>query len=120
MKIITQPTTINAADSPPKTIEEYVGAVNSQSGNLGIARMRSPRGWSEPGQRPEFDEYYVVLAGTLVVEDQGGMHAIGAGQAVIVEKGAWVRHGTPYEGGAEYIALCVPAFRPGRVHKDDG
>ena len=82
--------------------------------------MRSPRGWSEPGQRPEFDEYSVVLVGTLVVEGRSGIHAIGAGQAVIVEKGEWVRYGTPHEGGGEDTAVCVPAFRPGRVHKDDG
>lgn len=120
MKIITQPSTINAAGSPPKTIEEYVGAVNSRSDNLSIARMRSPQGWSEPGQRPEFDEYSVVLAGTLVVETENGIHAIGAGQAVFVEKGEWVRYGTPHEGGAEYISVCVPAFRPNLVHRDDG
>jgi ethanolamine utilization protein EutQ (cupin superfamily) len=120
MKIITQPTTINAAGTPPKTIEEYIGAVNSRSGNLSIACMRSPRGWSEPGQRPEFDEYSVVLAGTLVVETENGIHAIGAGQAVFVEKGEWVRYGTPHEGGAEYISVCVPAFMPDLVHRDDG
>ncbi len=118
MKIITQPSTIDAAGTPPKTIDEFVGAVNTGTAALSIARMKSPRGWSEPGQRPEFDEYSIVLAGALVVETEGGIHTIGAGQAVIVEKGEWVRYSTPHEGGAEYISVCVPAFRPERVHRD--
>lgn len=118
MRIITHATAVNAAGSPPKTIEEFVGAVNTRTAAVSVARMKSPRGWSEPGQRPEFDEYSIVLAGTLVVETENGTHEVGAGQAVVAEKGEWVRYCTPYDGGAEYISVCVPAFRPDLVHRD--
>lgn len=104
--------------APPKTIEEYVGRVNTETGSLSIARMISPTGWEEPGQRPEFAEWSIVLRGVLVVEHAGGELEVKAGEAVQVEAGEWVRYRTPYEGGAEYVSVCLPAFSPGTVHRD--
>jgi len=99
-----------------KIIEEYVGRVNNSESQISVARMRSPAGWSEPGQRPDFDEFTVVLNGTLHVQHDNGVLEIQAGQAVITRKGEWVRYSTPQ--GAEYVAICVPAFAPDTVHRD--
>jgi mannose-6-phosphate isomerase-like protein (cupin superfamily) len=101
-----------------KLIEEYVGRVNSATGAASVAHMHSPPGWSEPGQRPEFDEFTLVLQGVLRVEYEGGAMEVHAGQAVIARQGEWVRYSTPEAGGAEYIAVCVPAFSPATVHRD--
>ena len=115
---IKNPTVVQAAGNPPKKIEEFVGRVNTGTKALSIARMKSPQGWSEPGQRPEFDEYTVVLMGTLRVDFEGGSLEVSAGQAVITKAGEWVRYSTPHSGGAEYIAMCLPAFSPETVHRD--
>lgn len=109
---------IQAAGSPPKQIEEFIGRVNSKTSELSVARMTSPAGWSEPGQTPEFNEYMVVLRGALKVTLKDKELKISAGQAIIIEAGEWVRYSTPYEGGAEYIAVCMPAFSPEIVHRD--
>jgi quercetin dioxygenase-like cupin family protein len=109
---------IHAAGTPPKIIEEFFGRVNSKTAEISIAKMTSPQGWSEPGQTPEFDEYTVVLRGKLRVETRGGVHEISAGQAIEVSRGEWVRYSTPFAGGAEYVAVCVPAFSPETVHRD--
>lgn len=101
-----------------KLIDEYVGHLNSTTSNASVAHMRSPSGWSEPGQRPEFDEFTVVLKGSLHLEFEGGSMDVGAGQAVIARAGEWVRYSTPSAEGAEYIAVCVPAFSPATVHRD--
>jgi mannose-6-phosphate isomerase-like protein (cupin superfamily) len=116
--LLATPSIIQAAGNPSKKIEEFVGRVNSGSTEVSIARMISPQGWSEPGQRPEFDEYTVVLAGALTVQTRDGVLRVNAGQAVIVKKGEWVRYATPDAGGAEYIAVCVPAFTPETVHRE--
>jgi mannose-6-phosphate isomerase-like protein (cupin superfamily) len=116
--IIKVPKRIEAAGTPPKRIEEFIGRVNSQTAGVSIARMVSPSGWSEPGQMPEFDEYTVVLRGTLRVETRDGTHDVSAGQAVIAPRGEWVRYSTPAPEGAEYIAVCLPAFSPQSVHRD--
>jgi mannose-6-phosphate isomerase-like protein (cupin superfamily) len=116
--LISQPTRVEAAGAPPKTIEEYVGRVNTGTGGVSIARMTSPTGWQEPGQRPAFEEWSIVLRGVLVVEHDGGTLEVPAGQAVRVAAGEWVRYHTPHEGGAEYISVCVPAFSPDTVHRD--
>ena len=116
--LIAQPTRIEAAGSKPKTIEEYVGRVNSQDAGLSVAHMRSPEGWQEPGQTPEFDEYTLVLRGMLRVEHKDGQMDVRAGQAIIAHAGEWVRYSTPFEDGAEYIAVCQPAFSPETVHRD--
>lgn len=118
MKHIQKPTVIRAAGSPPKQIEEFIGRVNSKTSEVSIARMTSPAGWSEPGQTPEFNEHTVVLKGTLRVRLKGTELDIAAGQAIIIEAGEWVQYSTPYDGGAEYIAVCVPAFSPEIVHRD--
>ena len=118
-QLIESPTIIEAAGTKPKLIEEFVGHVNSGTGDISIARMKSPAGWEEPAQTPDFDEYTVVLAGTLRVETRGGTLDVTAGQAVLAERGEWVRYSTPAEGGAEYIAVCLPAFSPGTVHRED-
>lgn len=110
---------IPAAGEPPKIIEEFIGRVNSQTSALSIAKMSSPSGWREPGQTPEFDEYTIVLKGELQVETRGKVHVVAAGQAIIVSAGEWVRYSTPGAGGAEYIAVCLPAFSPATVHRDD-
>lgn len=117
-RLIASPTVIPAAGQPPKIIEEYVGRVNSQTTGVSVARMRSPSGWQEPGQTPEFGEFTVVLRGSLRVETRGETLDVAAGQAVMVEPGEWVRYGTPGAEGAEYIAVCLPAFSPDSVHRD--
>jgi len=116
---IEAPTRIEAAGNKPKLIDEYFGRVNSGHAALSVAHMRSPGGWVEPGQRPEFDEYTVVLRGLLRVEHEGGALDVGAGQAVIASAGEWVRYSTPSPEGAEYVAICLPAFSPSTVHRDD-
>jgi mannose-6-phosphate isomerase-like protein (cupin superfamily) len=121
--LIPQPTRITAAGNKPKLIDEYIGRVNSQTTAASIAHMRSPAGWIEPGQTPEFDEFTVVLHGMLRVEHRDAEGQIGsldvkAGQAVIAHAGEWVRYSTPEEGGAEYIAVCLPAFSMETVHRD--
>jgi len=115
---IPKPTRIEAAGTPPKTIEEFVGRVNSATDSVSVARMVSPQGWSEPGQTPEFDEYTVVLKGCLRVEHRAGTLDVRAGEAVITNGGEWVRYSSPEVGGAEYIAVCLPAFSPATVHRD--
>jgi mannose-6-phosphate isomerase-like protein (cupin superfamily) len=115
---IEKPTRIEAAGNKPKIIEEYVGRVNSQTAAVSVARMRSPGGWIEPGQRPEFDEYTVVLRGTLRVEHEKGAIDVSAGQAIITHAGEWVRYSSPSDEGAEYVAVCLPAFSPATVHRD--
>ncbi len=117
-KLIETPNRIEAAGNKPKLIEEYVGRVNSATEAVSIARMRSPAGWREPGQTPEFDEFTVVLKGTLRVEHRDGMLNVHAGQAVIAAKGEWIRYSTPAVDGAEYIAVCLPAFSAETVRRD--
>ncbi len=116
--LIQKPTTIQAAGQPPKLIEEFIGRVNSNTEAVSIARMKSPGGWSEPGQTPEFDEYTVVLRGSLHVKLKHQKFDVEAGQAIIVQAGEWVQYSTPSPEGAEYIAVCLPAFSPGLVHRD--
>lgn len=118
-KVIPTPARIKAAGNKPKIIDEFIGRVNSQNAELSIARMRSPAGWKEPGQTPEFDEYTVVLKGVLQVEYRGGILDVMAGQAVITKAGEWVRYSTPTAEGAEYMAICVPAFSPDKVHREE-
>ena len=118
--LIPAPSVIEAAGNKPKRIEESVGRVNSGTEAVSIARMASPAGWVEPGQTPDFDEYTLVLAGTLRVETRSGTHDVKAGQAIIAPKGDWVRYSSPFEGGAEYVAVCLPAFSPDTVHRDEG
>jgi mannose-6-phosphate isomerase-like protein (cupin superfamily) len=115
---IEKPERITAVGEPPKTILEFVGRVNTGTQAISIARMISPAGWSEPGQTPEFDEYTVVLTGTLVVETKTSQERVSAGQAILAKRGEWVRYSTPEPGGAEYIAVCTPAFSPNTVHRD--
>jgi len=115
---IAKPTRIEAAGNKPKLIDEYIGRVNSATSAASIAHMRSPGGWQEPGQTPDFDEFTVVLRGTLRVEHAGGSMDVAAGQAVITHSGEWVRYSTPGEEGAEYIAVCLPAFGIDTVHRD--
>ena len=117
--LIERPTRVTAAGNKPKLIDEYVGRVNSGEGRLSVAHMRSPGGWVEPGQTPEFDEFTVVLRGTLRVEHRGGVLDVRAGQAVVVRGGEWVRYSTPEADGAEYLAVCLPAFSPQTVHRDE-
>lgn len=114
--LIEKPTRIEAAGTKPKIIEEFVGRVNSKTAALSVAHMRSPAGWLEPGQTPEFDEYTVVLNGALRVTHKGGSLDVRTGQAVIAHRGEWVQYSTPE--GAEYIAVCLPAFLPATVHRD--
>lgn len=116
--LIEKASRITAAGNKPKLIDEYVGHVNSGTSDTSVAHMRSPGGWIEPGQTPDFDEYTVVLRGVLRVEFAGGHLDVRAGQAVIAHKGEWVRYSTPEEEGAEYIAVCVPAFTMASVHRD--
>ncbi len=118
--LIESPTAITAAGNKPKRIEEYIGRVNSGTKDVSIAHMRSPAGWQEPGQAPEFDEYTLVLAGVLQVEHSDGSIDVQAGQAIVTHRGEWVRFSTPGPGGAEYIAVCLPAFSPEIVHRDEG
>ena len=117
-KFISAPSVIPAAGRPPKIIEEFIGRVNSATAEISIARMTSTSGWTEPGQTPEFSEYTVVLRGELTVETQQAIYQVRAGQAIIVNAGEWVRHSTPAVGGAEYIAVCLPAFSPETVHRE--
>jgi mannose-6-phosphate isomerase-like protein (cupin superfamily) len=117
-KLITQATRIQAAGNKPKLIDEYIGRVNSQSSALSVAHMRSPGGWVEPGQTPEFEEFTVVLRGMLRVEHKEGVTDVRAGQAVVTHSGEWVRYSTPEPDGAEYIAVCLPAFSMESVHRD--
>jgi mannose-6-phosphate isomerase-like protein (cupin superfamily) len=116
--LIAQPTIIQAAGNKPKRIEEFAGRVNSGHASLSIARMVSPEGWLEPGQRPAFEEITVVLRGTVRVEYEGGALDVRAGQAVVAKPGEWVRYSSPEPGGAEYIAVCTPAFSLDTVHRD--
>lgn len=118
-KLIEQPTVIEAAGNMPKRIEEYAGRVNSGHSGVSVARMVSPEGWQEPGQRPEFEEITVVLRGMLHVEHEGGSLDVRAGQALVASPGEWLRYSSPEPGGAEYMAVCLPAFSPGTVHRDN-
>ena len=116
-RLIAQPTRITAAGNKPKLIDEFIGHVNSATEACSIAHMRSPGGWQEPGQTPDFDEYTLVLEGKLRVEFRGGVLEVGTGQAVVCARGEWVRYSTPE--GADYIAICLPAFSPATVHRDE-
>jgi ethanolamine utilization protein EutQ len=117
--LIPQPTRIQSAGNKPKLIDEYIGRVNSQTSSASVAHMRSPSGWIEPGQTPAFDEFTIVLKGTLRVEYKSGSLDVAAGQAIIAHTGEWIRYSTPHEGGAEYIAVCLPAFSMESVHRDE-
>ena len=117
-KLIKKPAQIEAAGNKPKQIEEFVGHVNSGHQNVSVARMISPGGWVEPGQRPQFQEITIVLSGKLHVEHEAGAFVVRSGQAVIAEPGEWIRYSTPDPGGAEYIAVCLPAFSLEIVHRD--
>ena len=117
--LISKPTRIRSAGNKPKLIDEYIGRVNSQTSAASIAHMRSPAGWMEPGQTPEFDEFTIVLKGTLRVEHKDGFLDVRAGQAVVAQAREWIRYSTPNEGGAEYIAVCLPAFSMDTVHRDE-
>lgn len=117
-KLISQPKIIPAAGNKPKIIEEFIGRANSETAAVSIARMTSPGGWLEPGQTPQFDEYTIVLRGTLRVQTREGVLDVQAGQAVIASRGEWVQYSTPDPEGAEYIAVCLPAFSPDTVHRD--
>ncbi len=118
MKHISEPSIIQAAGSPPKQIEEFIGRIASQTSEVSIARMISPAGWSEPGQTADFNEYTLVLKGTLKVRLREKEIDVSAGQAILVEAGEWVKYSTPYAKGAEYIAVCLPAYSPEIVHRD--
>ena len=116
--LIPQPTVIAPAGNKPKRIEEYAGRVNSGHTGVSVARMLSPEGWEEPGQRPDFEEITVVLSGLLRVDHEGGTLDVRAGQAVVAAPGEWIRYSSPEPGGAEYVAICLPAFSPATVHRD--
>jgi mannose-6-phosphate isomerase-like protein (cupin superfamily) len=116
--LIPKPVRIEAAGNKPKLIDEYIGRLASDTAQVSVAKMQSPAGWHEPGQTPEFDEFTIVLKGMLRVEYRGGFSDIRAGQAVVTHKGEWVRYSTPEPEGAEYIAVCLPAFSPNTVHRD--
>ncbi|HEX4498259.1 MAG TPA: cupin [Thermoanaerobaculia bacterium] len=118
-RLIAQPTVIQAAGNKPKRIEEYAGRVNSGHAAVSVARMVSPEGWEEPGQTPEFEEVTVVLKGMVRVEHAGGALDVRAGQAVVAAPGEWIRYSSPEPGGAEYVAICLPAFSPDTVHRDE-
>ena len=115
---IERPTVIQAAGTKPKLIEEFVGLVNSKTAQISLARMQSPSGWIEPGQTPEFDEYTLVLRGMLRVETRAAVYEVHAGEAIITSRGEWIRYSSPGADGAEYIAVCLPAFSPNTVHRD--
>ena len=119
-EIIESPSRVEAAGTKPKLIDEFVGRVNTGDERLSVARMRSPEGWVEPGQRPEFDEYTLVIDGAVRVEHETGVLDVLAGQAVLVKAGEWVRYSTPEAGGAHYVAICLPAFSHDIVHRDAG
>jgi len=116
--LISRATRIEAAGTKPKIIEEFIGRVNSKTDSVSIAHMRSPEGWEEPGQTPEFDEYTLVLRGIVRVQHASGILDVPAEQAIVTHRGEWVRYSTPHPGGAEYIAVCQPAFSPATVHRD--
>ena len=118
-RLIAAPAVVAAAGTKPKKIEEFAGRVNSGHSGVSVARMTSPSGWREPGQRPEFEEITVVLRGVLRVEHDGGVLDVQAGQAVVTAPGEWVRYSTPEADGAEYVAVCLPAFSPATVHRDE-
>lgn len=118
-RLIERPTVVEAAGNKPKQIQEFIGRVNSGHDGVSVARMVSPGGWVEPGQRPEFDEVTVVLKGLVRVEHEGGVIDVRAGQAVMTSAGEWVRYSSPEADGAEYIAVCLPAFSPATVHRDE-
>jgi mannose-6-phosphate isomerase-like protein (cupin superfamily) len=118
-ELIENPSRVEAAGTKPKLIDEFVGRVNTGEERVSVARMNSPQGWVEPGQRPDCDEWTLVLDGTLSVEHEAGSLDVRAGQAILVRGGEWVRYSTPYPGGAEYVAVCLPAFAPDTVHRDD-
>ena len=117
--LISEPARIAATGNKPKLIDEYVGRINSRTSTASVAHMRSPEGWAEPGQTPEFAEFTIVLKGKLRVEHRNGTMDVHAGQGVIAHPGEWVRYSTPEAGGAEYIAVCLPAFSPDSVHRDE-
>ena len=117
-RLIKGPSVVEAAGNKPKIIEEYVGRVNSGTSEISIARMQSPGGWVEPGQQPDFDEYTLVLKGTLRVRTSDRVLDVTAGSAVVVPRGEWVQYSTPGEEGAEYVAVCLPAFSPETVNRD--
>lgn len=117
--LIPKATRIEAAGNKPKLIDEHIGRINSQTAAVSVAHMRSPEGWTEPGQTPEFDEFTLVLKGLLRVKHRGGVIDVNAGQSVIAHKGEWIQYSTPHAGGAEYIAVCLPAFSMETVHRDD-
>ena len=118
-KVIEKPEVIKSAGNKPKKIEEYFGRVNSQTDDLSIAIMKSPSGWEEPGQTPGFDEYSVVLKGTLRVKTKDRVYDIKEGQGILINKNEWVQYSTPHDGGAEYVAVCFPAFSPETVNRDE-
>ena len=118
-RLIEQPTVIKSAGNKPKQIQEFAGRVNSGHAGISVARMVSPSGWQEPGQRPEFEEITVVLRGLLRVEHENGTIDVRAGQAIVTSPGEWVRYSTPEPEGAEYVAVCLPAFSPATVHRDE-
>ena len=118
-RLIAQPAVVQAAGTKPKLIQEFAGLANSGHTGVSVARMESPAGWQEPGQRPDFEEITIVLRGTLRVEHTGGTLEVNAGQAVVTAPGEWVRYSTPEPPGAEYISVCLPAFSPATVHRDD-
>jgi len=115
---IKSPSIIEAAGNKPKIIAEYFGRVNSKTNEISIAKMSSPEGWEEPGQTPEFDEFTFVIKGTLKVETKASEYLVNAGETILVEKDEWVRYSSPFNGGAEYIAICLPAFSVDTVHRD--
>lgn len=118
VKLIEKPQIIEAAGNKSKIIEEYFGRVNSGTSEVSIAKMKSPDGWVEPGQCPEFDEYTVVLKGILNVKTKDRSFDVKAGQGILISKNEWVQYSSPYDGGAEYVAVCLPAFSPDTVHRD--
>lgn len=119
IKLINGPAIVKAAGTKEKIIEEFFGRVNSGDSGISIARMKSPEGWEEPGQKPEFDEYTVVLKGTLHVKTSSEEFNVTSGQGIHVGKNEWVQYSTPFDGGAEYVAICLPAFSPNTVHRDE-
>jgi quercetin dioxygenase-like cupin family protein len=118
-KLIENPTKIKASGNKDKIIKEFIGTVNSQTSDVSIAKMESPEGWEEPGQTPEFEEYTIVLKGILKVQTKENTFEVKAGQAIITSKNEWVKYSTPYKGGAEYIAVCIPAFNLETVNRDE-
>jgi ethanolamine utilization protein EutQ (cupin superfamily) len=118
-KLINSPTVIKAAGNKEKIIKEFFGMVNSKTSDVSIAKMESPEGWEEPGQTPEFDEYTLVLEGKLQVKTKENTWIVEKGQGILIQKNEWVQYSSPFAGGAEYVAVCLPAFSPQTVHRDD-